>query len=87
MHAVQFHPTGTSPAELRDTSRVRGFARVRACHGKLEQGKLVLEQKPLNYELLCCSAFIKMLMHTKSGAAEISSSSATPCAGGSCSST
>jgi signal transduction histidine kinase len=38
--------------------------RVRACHGKLEQGKLVLEQKPLNYELLCCSAF-KMLMHTK----------------------
>ena len=29
--------------------------RVRACHGKLEQGKLVLEQKPLNYELLCCS--------------------------------
>ena len=61
--------------------------RVRACHGKLEQGKLVLEQKPLNYELLCCSAFIKMLMHTKSGAAEISSSSATPCAGSSCSST
>jgi hypothetical protein len=63
---------------------------VGACHGKLEQGKLVLEQKPLNYELLCllcCSAFIKMLMHTKSGAAEISSSSATPCAGGSCSST
>ena len=54
---------------------------MRACHGKLEQGKLVLEQKPLNYELLCCSAFIKMLMHTKSGAAEISSSSATPCAG------
>ena len=55
---------------------------MRACHGKLEQGKLVLEQKPLNYELLCCSAFIKMLMHTKSGAAEISSSSATP--NGSC---
>ena len=59
---------------------------MRACHGKLEQGKLVLEQKPLNYELLCCSAF-KMLMHTKSGAAEISSPSAAPCAGGSCSST
>jgi hypothetical protein len=60
--------------------------RVRACHGKLEQGKLVLGQKPLNHELLCCSAF-KMLMHTKSGAAEISSSPAMPCAGGSCSST
>ena len=39
---------------------------MRACHGKLEQGKLVLEQKPLNCELLCCSAF-KMLMHTKGG--------------------
>jgi CheY-like chemotaxis protein len=37
---------------------------------KLEQGKLVLEQKPLDFQLLCSDVF-KMLMHTKHDGVEM----------------